>query len=171
VRKGNPGVIKNFVWNLRSGGAASFVASPNYGASLTIADAPELVKNVATRSLAAENPPGARVVVTLTPRGRLIDGTEGRVLNRVLTLHETSGRGAALRDIPFALYEVAVKLVQPDGTSRDLRVASGAPEVSADGTNRTYRWQPTATIDFVAVGTAASEAGRNSARLVIGEAR
>jgi len=171
VRKGNPGVIKNFVWNLRSGDAASFVASPHYGASLTILDTPELLKNVATRSLAADNPPGTRIAVTLTPRGRLIDGTEGRVLNRVLALADAAGRGATLRDIPFAIYEVSAKLVLPDGATRDLRVASGAPEVSADGTNRTYRWQQSATIDFVAIGTAASEAERNSARLAIGEAR
>jgi hypothetical protein len=34
VEKGNPGVVKNFVWNLRGpGGAATFVATPHYGAS------------------------------------------------------------------------------------------------------------------------------------------
>jgi hypothetical protein len=171
VRKGNPGVIKNFVWNLRSGDAASFVASPHYGASLTISDAAELVGNVATRSLAAVNLPGTRVAVALTPRSRLIDGTEGRVLNRVFALADASGRGVTLHDIPFAVYEVLAKLVLPDGTTRDLHLASGAPEISADGANRTYRWQRSATIDFVAIGTAASETERNSARFAIGEAR
>lgn len=171
VRKGSPGVIKNFVWNLRSGGAASFVASPNYGASLTIADVQELVNNLATHTLNAGNPTLSRVSVTLTPRSPLIDGTEGRVLNRSIPLAETAGRGAVLRDIPFAVYEVAAKLSLPDGTERELRVATGTPESSPDGTSRTYRWQMAVVIDFVAVGTAASEAERNGARLVIGETR
>lgn len=57
LRKGKRGVIKNFVWNLRSGDAASFVASPNHGASLTFADTPELVKNMPpTRSRLTTRP-------------------------------------------------------------------------------------------------------------------
>jgi hypothetical protein len=171
VKKGNPGVIKNFVWNLRAGHAASFVASPSYGAVLTIADGQELVKNQPVRSLNAENSALARVLVTLTPRSRLIDGTEGRVLNRSIPLGETSGRGATLRDIPLAVYEIAAKLLLPDGTERDLRVATGPPEASHDGTNRTFRWQSAVVFDFVAVGPAASEAERNGARLTIGESR
>jgi hypothetical protein len=171
VRKGNPGVIKNFVWNLRSGGAASFVASANFGGSLTIVEATELVKNVATLTLAARNPAGARVSMTLTPRSPLIDGTEGRVLTRVIPIQAIAGRAATLRDIPFAVYEIAARIELPDGTSRDLHVAIGAPGISADGMNRTYQWQQSATIDFVAIGTAASEAERNAARLVIGESR
>jgi len=169
VEKGSPGVIKNFVWNLRSGGAAAFVASPNCGAALTIADVPELVKNVATRSLAAVYPARSRVVMTFTPRSRLIDGTEGRVLNKTVLLSDLGGSGATLRDIPFAVYEVSARLFLPEGTERVLRVASGPPDTSPDGVNRTFRWQPSALVDFVAAGSAMGRQERDGVRLYLGD--
>jgi hypothetical protein len=48
--------------------------------------------------------------------------------------------------------EVSAKLLPPDGSTRNLRVGSGAPETAAGCMNRTYRWQGSATIDCVAIG-------------------
>lgn len=169
IERGNPGVIKNFVWNVRLGGAAAFVASPHYGASLTVVDMPELVRNIPTRSLASAHPPRSRVLMTFTPRGRLIDATEGRVLNKWLALPDLGGRGATLRDIPFAIYEISARLVGADGSESPLRIATGPMESSADGMNRTFRWQASVVVDFVPLASDESMGGRSSLGVVLSE--
>lgn len=171
IAKGNPGVVKNFVWNLRPDGAAVFVASPHYGAALAVSDLPELVNNAATRTLEAVYPPHSRVMMTFLPMGRLIDGTEGRVLNKSVPLSDLGSRDGTLRDIPFAVYEVSARLLLPDGGVRELRVASGPSDTSHDGMNRTFRWQASVLMDFVPATFAQGEADRRAARLYIGEAR
>lgn len=74
-------------------------------------------------------PKGSTLVVTMTPRGKLIDGSTGGVktFRRTFDKDITSGIATHLMDIPVGLYTLSAQLQTPDGAKRDLGVKlSGA---------------------------------------------
>jgi hypothetical protein len=70
-------------------------------------------------------PDGAVVRVELTPRGPLLDGSEGEVVVRELKGEEVAT--AAIFDVPLGDYTVRASMVEVDGAVTPLRVASSIP--------------------------------------------
>jgi hypothetical protein len=117
----------------------------------------ELVENQSTRLLVQSHPASTRIVVTFVPRSPLIDGTQGRTLQRGLTVGELGGPRAVLRDIPLAVYEIAARLVTRDGAETPLRVALTPPVAGADRSNRRLAGAASVEVDFTAVGFTGSD--------------
>ncbi len=67
-------------------------------------------------------PAGSSVELTLTPSGKLADGSTGQIL----TLRRPIERGylAEFRDVPLGAYSLTARLVSADGTIRLLRIAA-----------------------------------------------
>lgn len=143
-RPSSEGIVINYVWKARG-------AKPGRGDETSVADwygssvgmTFSFYRNDLRRSVPAA-PKGTRCVFTLTPVGRIIDGSAGevrtyqRAYDRLLPGLDNPN----LTDLPIGIYTIRGEEIQPDGTRVPLLVAKA-------GANATYgetaevRFEPT----------------------------
>ena len=132
------GIVKDFTWKtagLRPG-IDPKAPSAHYGSAFQFYDANYLGND--EEKLAAKFGEKANVVVTLTPRTPLIDGSKGKVVTFTTPLPEIgrSGRSNNTKtDVPLAAYRAEAKVVTPDGEEHPLKISTefrGPWEPSAD---------------------------------------
>jgi hypothetical protein len=134
------GIVKDFIWHI-SGPTGYGTSDQNpedyYGGSLTISDG----RRGSGGTMAERYPADARIVLTLTPLGPLLDGSEGQVISRELDLQgkPVEGAGAGgfyVLDIPLGAYTATARVVVPGRGEAPLvlsdgEVGSGRPYVGA----------------------------------------
>ena len=125
---GEKGIVMDFVWKVSGRGwwssddqdARSFI-----GFSVQVGGYDPHNDPGATKPL--EAPPGSRVELTFTPKGTLIDGSQGKAVPRSIDLPEGikkySGTIGSVFDLPVGNYTVDAVLLDPGGGSKDLRLA------------------------------------------------
>jgi hypothetical protein len=86
-------------------------------------------------------PAGSSVELTLTPQGKLADGSIGQTIVRRRPVER--GYIAEFRDVPIGAYAVTARLIEAGGAARPLRVAAAKP---FSGTSPSY--QTPASADF-----------------------
>lgn len=133
-----PGLVKDFTWRtagLRPGYDPA-APSAHYGTTYQFYDANYLGED--PEKLAGKFGATANLVVTMTPRTPLVDGSKGEVVTFTTPLPEIgrSGRSNKARpDVPVAAYRVEAKVVTADGKDHPLKVGTafrGPWEPSAD---------------------------------------
>jgi hypothetical protein len=69
-------------------------------------------------------PAGTKCVFTVTPVGKLVDGTDGKPLTfeREFDEHLSGLKNGNLPDIPLGVYTVSGEEVHPDGSKKPLRI-------------------------------------------------
>jgi hypothetical protein len=89
------------------------------------------------------------VEITLTPKGKLIDGSDGKpIVGRVAVLKSNTYSGF-VRGIPIGDYTAVATLVEADGKLvQKLRVSTKPGVQSANGMEYHVAWQPSAEIIF-----------------------
>lgn len=65
-------------------------------------------------------PDGSKIVFTLTPTSKVVDGSEGKTLTVERIWHADGRDTDALNDLPPASYEVAAVATLPDGSTKTL---------------------------------------------------
>jgi hypothetical protein len=126
------GVVKNFVWKVAGLKPKADKTLPGsyYGGSIDLTDVQ--VYNEGRRLV--DRYPGAKVVVTLKPKGILIDGSQGKP---VKVEADVAAADALTRpmfmDIPLGEYVATAQLVAPNGASRPLNIAMGFVRFDAPG--------------------------------------
>ena len=92
----------------------------------------------------ARTPPDARILITLTPEGPLLDGSAGRpIIREVRPAPGQPNLYFHLHNIPLGVYTIVARRVDANGAATDLRLGV-APR----------RYGSTATIDFAPARTA-----------------
>jgi hypothetical protein len=146
-----PGVVKEFVWKiagLKPGAEAGDADTGNealkyYGGYVYLRS-----KEEGFGGDRVYFPAGSTLVVTLTPRGSLIDGSTGQVktFRRAFAKDVTSGIATHLMDIPIGLYTLQAQVLLPGGTSKALGVKNSgafdapfAPSVNVDFEPTSFR--------------------------------
>jgi hypothetical protein len=143
-----PGIVENFV--LKTSGRISSLGDAAsdlsyYGGYITV-EGGTLENGDFLSGYTYRFPAGSAVELTLTPIGKLTDGSTGRTL--VLRRPVDRGYIAEFFDVPIGQYEVKARLMLADGTVQALRVAAARP---MSGTSPVYA-TPGAK-DFGASGT------------------
>ena len=99
----------------------------------------------------ARTPPDARISITLTPEGPLLDGSAGRpIIREVRPAPGQPNFYFHLHNIPLGVYTVVARRIDANGTATDLRLGI---------TPR--RYQSIATIDFPPARTASQSGVEN----------
>jgi hypothetical protein len=135
------GVVKNFVWKVAGLKPRADKTLPGsyYGGSIDLTD----VQSYNEGRRLVDRYPGAKVVVTLKPKGLLIDGSQGKP---VKVEADVAAADAITRptfmDIPLGEYVVTAQVVAPNGASRPLNIAAGFVRSDAPGRS------PTAVVAF-----------------------
>ena len=130
------GVVKNFVWKVAGlkPNADKKVATSYYGGSIELTDVQQLNEG---RRL-GDRHPGSKVVLTLKPRGALLDGTPARPQ----TIEVDAGAVAnfirpTYMDIPLGDYVATARLVGPGGgPGVPLNVAVGFVRFDQPGVSK-----------------------------------
>jgi hypothetical protein len=128
-RESKDGIVQNFIWKMT--GPNREAADPKnhthwHGGTVSLLF--KLHRHDLDEKMPAA-PTGTKVITTLTPKGPLIDGSEGKVL----TIERTYNREADSLDnpnlsgIPLGAYTIAIQEIWPDGTKRAIeqRLKSG----------------------------------------------
>jgi hypothetical protein len=124
-RESDKGIVQDFVWKLhglRAGQDADEAKFTNwYGASVT---AQFQSYREDTKKSVKAGPAGTRCVFTLTPKGKLIDGSEGKPLTftREYDPLLTGLKNSNLPDIPIGVYEMSGLEIAPDGAKKPLLI-------------------------------------------------
>ena len=148
------GVVEAFVWQVagrrpgRDGGDGTYPGD-YYGGSLWVQDANLFESSDSDLLLANRYPEDARIVLSLSPRGPLVDGSPGREFVAELDL---SGKSLANRasqigyvvDVPLGSYVATAAVVDPEGGETPLLLSTS---YAGDGTSA-----PTLEIDFRPAG-------------------
>jgi hypothetical protein len=120
------GIAQDYVWKvqgLRPGAEANEGAFTNwYGAS--VAMKLDTYRNDLKKSVPAP-PKGTKYVFTLTPQGKLIDGSDGKVLTFTRGLDPVLGgleKNGNLNDVPIGVYAVKGEEVAPNGTKKPVLI-------------------------------------------------
>jgi hypothetical protein len=92
-----------------------------------------------------ESDPKGQIEFTLTPVGKLIDGSEGKTLVEKVAVAEDGKYTAGVRGIPTGDYTVSAKLIKEDGTTEPLRLAT---ESASAGADTTFNWREKLDIIF-----------------------
>ncbi len=138
------GVVEDFIWEVagrrpgRDGGDGTYPGD-YYGGSLWVQDANLFESPDSELLLANRYPEDARIVLTLAPRGPLVDGSPGREFVAELDL---SGKSLANRasqidyvlDVPLGSYVATAAVVDPDGDETPLLLSTS---YAGDGTYAT----------------------------------
>jgi hypothetical protein len=104
------GAERNFQWQLTGQGGDDFLDEIIFfGAEITFNDIPQEYREQAR---AAE--------ITLTPRGPLLDGSEGSVIVREHLFNETY----KMEDIPLGPYTIQAVLIGNDGSRKQLGIST-----------------------------------------------
>jgi len=118
------GVVKNFVWKIAGLKPHADKSRPSsyYGAGVELMDA----RGYDQGRRLADRHPGARVVITLTPRGPLLDGTKGKPVNLETDVAAMAGfTRPTYPDIPLGAYVATAAVVAPGGGRAPLNIAPG----------------------------------------------
>jgi hypothetical protein len=151
------GLVRNYVWNLtgpRPGrdqkDEGSGWSAAVYGPTLWL-DCHEgemRAGQVTDRGLYADAK-DADVEVTLTPRGKLVDGSEGKVVVARVPVVRSGTYSGGVRDIPLGDYSVTAKLVDKSGKElRPLRLSLSKGKTSADYKGYAVDWKPSVDVAF-----------------------
>ncbi|MGE5611798.1 MAG: carboxypeptidase-like regulatory domain-containing protein [Bacillota bacterium] len=128
-RESKDGIVQNFIWKMT--GPNREAADPKnhthwHGGTVSLLF--KLYRHDLGEKMPAA-PTGTKVVTTLTPKGPLIDGSEGKVLTieRIYNRESDSLDNPNLNGIPLGVYTVSIQEVWPDGTRRTIeqRLKSG----------------------------------------------
>ena len=125
------GLARDYVWKMtgtRPGKDPSYLGSgwdtAVYGASIGIAlDAWDTENYRPSQPIFEEADKPSAIELTLAPKGKLIDGSEGKTITQTVQIAENGHYGFGLRGIPVGDYACVAKLVKPDGTTSPLRVS------------------------------------------------
>jgi hypothetical protein len=118
------GVVKNFVWKIAGLKPHADKSRPSsyYGAGVELMDS----RGYDQGRRLADRHPGAKVVITLTPRGPLLDGSKGKPVNLET---DVAAMAAFARptypDIPLGAYVATAVAVTPGGARAALNIAPG----------------------------------------------
>ncbi|QOV90014.1 hypothetical protein [Humisphaera borealis] len=152
-----PGIVRDFVAKisgLRPGGddkSPVLRKLAYYGARIDLGDG-----GIGNRRLNQDFPKDATVVVRLTPRGPLLDGSKGEPIVKRLPLADMGSNAACVLDIPIGLYDAKVAVAAADGTETPVRVRlSGGPQ----------EWQAAVALDFPPQGPETALSGAKPAAL------
>jgi|GEM_PF-6688127 len=82
---------------------------------------------------------GSKVQLSLSPTGKLLDGSPGKPVNRTMVIERESliGHSYYFRDIPIGDYTATATLVKPDGAKYPLEFK-----------NERYQWSTSAPVIF-----------------------
>jgi len=129
------GVVKNFVWRiagLKPKEDKSLYTS-YYGGAVELTDVQ--IYNEGRRLV--DRHPGTKVVITLKPRGLLMDGSQGRPVNIETDVAAVAGFSKpTFPDIPLGEYVATAKMVGPGGGGAPLNLAVGFVRFDAPGVSR-----------------------------------
>jgi hypothetical protein len=96
-----------------------------------------------------ESNPDDSIEFTLVPKGKLIDGSEGKTVVEKVEISRAGKYSAGIRGIPTGDYTLSAKLVKKDGSTEPLRVSLTQGKWSKDSmTTYTMPWQPSVDIVF-----------------------
>jgi hypothetical protein len=132
-----PGIVKDFTWRLTGlrPGFDPKQAFSYYGPEVRLYDARYLGDD--NEHMAHALGDEAKVVITMTPKGTLVDGSKGEpvVINTTLGAIRTTISDKKF-DVPLAAYRVEAKVITKDGKELPLKVktefsAKGEPAVDA----------------------------------------
>jgi hypothetical protein len=144
------GIVKNFVWRLTGPipGMDPSNARDYYGATvkLLVQDPLVLPFDFTQSSL----PPDSVLDITLTPQGKLVDGSSGNPLTYTRTLQAANNQGTqdgfdgsqVLGDMPLGTYTITGTITTPDGATEALVFAAGDQAYTQAST---VTFQPAAT--------------------------
>ncbi len=140
-----PGIVKNFRWKISGlkpgetvGEAGSHTETTKfYGGYVYVTS-----QEQGTLESPIYFPAGSALVMTMTPRAKLIDGSIGKpkTFSRRFDKNIESGISWHLSDIPVGMYTLTAQLKQPDGTTQPLRLKKSL------GFNDAYT--PSINVDF-----------------------
>jgi hypothetical protein len=122
------GIVRDFVWKMsgarpgrdpNSNTESRMYAMHGAVVKIDMHSANEVQNRQRTLAPLNEASPGADVDITLTPKGKVIDGSDGRVITERFKTDQSGTIYATIREIPVGVYTVTAKL--GDGTP--LRVS------------------------------------------------
>jgi hypothetical protein len=121
-----PGIVKTFVWKI-----AGLKIGQVPGESGTHTEPRKYYGGFVYLTSKEEGfggkvyfPAGSKLSITMTPRGKLIDGraAKPKMFQRAFDKDIMSGLSWHLADVPIGLYSLSAQLAQPDGTKKPLGV-------------------------------------------------
>jgi hypothetical protein len=137
------GIAQDYVWKvkgLRPGKEADEGNFTNwYGASVGMKL--DTYRNDVKKSV-PRPPQGTKYVFTLTPQGKLIDGSDGQVLTFTRGIDRVLGgleKNGSLNDVPIGVYIVKGEEVAPDGAKKPLLIMQQYPKY---GDSAEARFEP-----------------------------
>ncbi|MDF2439228.1 MAG: hypothetical protein JWN98_212 [Abditibacteriota bacterium] len=121
-----PGILKNFRWKISglkpretAGAPGAYNEGPKYyGGYISVSSEEKGFGGV------VYFPKGATIVINLTPRGKLIDGSPARVktFRRRFDADVIRSLNWYLTDVPVGLYSLSARLILADGNSQPIKV-------------------------------------------------
>lgn len=121
-----PGIVKNFRWKISglkpgetAGTPGAYNEGPKYhGGYVSVSSQEKGFGGI------VYFPRGSTIVIDMTPRGKLIDGSVGRVktFRRTFDADVTSSLSWYLTDIPIGLYVLSARWISPGGTPQPVKV-------------------------------------------------
>jgi hypothetical protein len=124
------GVVKNFAWKIAGLKPHADKSRPSsyYGGSVELMDA----RGYDQGRRLADRHPGAKVSITLTPRGALLDGSKGKPVNIEADVAALAGFARpTYPDIPLGAYVATAAVVAPGGAKAPLNIALGIARADA----------------------------------------
>jgi hypothetical protein len=124
------GLVKDFEW-LLSGATPYAKTQPNspsayYGGTVGLGNNSQFEMTYGSGYVEEHKyPAGSKIVLEFTPTGPLMDGSEGKVLKYDIKPEDLATK--AVRDVPLSDYTVKASLVEKDGKTSALLVASVIP--------------------------------------------
>jgi hypothetical protein len=122
-REAAQGIVQDYVWKLRGLRPGYAPDESNFthwhGGSVNMSF--QLYREDLKKAV-NKAPGGTKCVFTLTPKGKLIDGSEGKVLTftREFDTVLTGLKNSYLHDVPIGLYTVKGEEISPDGSKKPL---------------------------------------------------
>jgi hypothetical protein len=140
-----PGVVKEFVWKISGlkhgespGESGTHTEPPKYHGGFVYLTSQE-------QGFGGDRvyfPNGSTLIISMTPRGKLIDGRTGatKTFRRTFDKDVTNSVAWHLVDLPIGLYSLSARLTLPDGSNKALGVKKS--------TDFNAAFAPSAAIDF-----------------------
>lgn len=150
------GIVRDFVWKMsgaRPGrdpnGTTESRMDAMFGGVVRIDmhSANEVQNRQQVTPTLRDGHPGAEVIVTLTPKGKMIDGSGGRVISEKFVTDQSGTIYAVIREVPIGVYAVSAALA--DGTA--LRVSEKYAEQTDEvGIDHRFPGTPSYELHFKA---------------------
>lgn len=146
TRNGTEGIVQNFVWRITGPKPGALNPDVNNATHWFGFTTPVLFMPYADDTQKSPKPlvEGTRLVWTLKPTSKLIDGTEAKTLTIERVWRDRSYREIdALNDVPPANYEVSAVTITPDGTTKIMRLYNMDDRLYKPTTTLTLKPTPT----------------------------